>query len=126
MDKIKERRQRPMTTGEILAELRRDKNIGQKELATFLRVSVGTVSNYENDVHAPDLRTLCRLADFFGVTTDYLLGRTGYRFDPELLNRHVSPDYTVTDIINTVLTFDSGTVDNLMQYARFLQSGTYP
>jgi len=123
MDKIKERRQRPMTTGEILAELRRDKNIGQKELATFLRVSVGTVSNYENDVHAPDLRTLCRLADFFGVTTDYLLGRTGYRFDPELLNRHVSPDYTVTDIINTVLTFDSGTVDNLMQYARFLQSG---
>ncbi len=112
-----------MTTGEILAELRRDKNIGQKELATFLRVSVGTVSNYENDVHAPDLRTLCRLADFFGVTTDYLLGRTGYRFDPELLNRHVSPDYTVTDIINTVLTFDSGTVDNLMQYARFLQSG---
>ena len=54
-----------MTTGEILAELRRDKNIGQKELATFLRVSVGTVSNYENDVHAPDLRTLCRLADFF-------------------------------------------------------------
>ena len=122
MDKIKERRQRPMTTGEILAELRRDKNIGQKELATFLRVSVGTVSNYENDVHAPDLRTLCRLADFFGVTTDYLLGRTGYRFDPELLNRHVSPDYTVTDIINTVLTFDSGTVDNLMQYARFLQS----
>lgn len=123
MDKIKERRQRPMTTGEILAELRRDKNIGQKELATFLRVSVGTVSNYENDVHAPDLRTLCRLADFFGVTTDYLLGRTGYRFDPELLNRHVSPDYTVTDIINTVLTFDSGTVDNLMQYARFLQFG---
>ena len=112
-----------MTTGEILAELRRDKNIGQKELATFLRVSVGTVSNYENDVHAPDLRTLCRLADFFGVTTDYLLGRTGYRFDPELLNRHVSSDYTVTDIINTVLTFDSGTVDNLMQYARFLQSG---
>lgn len=111
-----------MTTGEILAELRRDKNIGQKELATFLKVSVGTVSNYENDVHAPDLTTLCRLADFFGVTTDYLLGRTEYRFDPALLNRHLSRDYTVTDIINTVLTFDSGTVDNLMQYARFLQS----
>ena len=65
-----------MTTGRILTELRKEKEIGQKELAVYLNVSVGTVSNYENDVHSPDLSTLCKLADFFGVTTDYLLGRT--------------------------------------------------
>ena len=111
-----------MTTGEILAKLRIEKNVGQKELATYLRVSVGTVSNYENDVHSPDLTTLSRLADYFEVTTDYLLGRTQYRFDPQLLDKHVSREYTVTDIINTVLTFDSGTVDQLMEYAHFLQT----
>lgn len=111
-----------MTTGEILTELRKEKNIGQKELAVYLNVSVGTISNYENDVHSPDLINLCRLADYFGVTTDYLLGRTAYRFDPQILNKRVSREYTVTDIINTVLTFDSGTVDNLMEYARFLQT----
>lgn len=111
-----------MTTGEILMELRKDRNIGQKELAAYLNVSIGTISNYENDVHSPDLTTLCRLADFFGVTTDYLLGRTAYRFDPQLLNRHLSREYTVTDIINTVITLDSSTVDNLMEYAKFLQS----
>ena len=60
-----------MTTGEILAKLRIEKNVGQKELATYLRVSVGTVSNYENDVHSPDLTTLSRLADYFEVTTDW-------------------------------------------------------
>lgn len=111
-----------MTTGEILAELRREKNIGQKELAVYLNVSVGTISNYENNVHSPDLNNLCRLADFFGVTADYILGRTAYRFDPQILNKRISREYTVTDIVNTVLTFDGSTVDNLMEYARFLQT----
>ena len=62
-----------MTTGRILTELRKEKEIGQKELAVYLNVSVGTVSNYENDVHSPDLSTLCKLADFFGVSVNYLL-----------------------------------------------------
>lgn len=111
-----------MTTGEILTELRHEKGIGQKELADYLRLSVGTISNYENNIHSPDLETLCRIADFFGVTTDYILGRTAYRCDPEVLNRRISRDYTVTDIINTVLSLDSSTVDRLMEYAHFLQS----
>lgn len=111
-----------MTTGRILTELRKEKEIGQKELAIYLNVSVGTVSNYENDVHSPDLFTLCRLADFFGVTTDYLLGRTSYRKDPAVLNLRVSDRYTITDIVNTMLTFESGTVDHLMDYAKYLQA----
>lgn len=111
-----------MTTGEILAELRREKEIGQKELADYLRLSVGTISNYENNIHSPDLETLCRIADYFGVTTDYLLGRTAYRCDPEVLERRISRDYTVTDIINTVLGLDDSTVEHLMEYAHFLRS----
>ena len=63
--------------GDILANLRREKGIGQKEMASLLNLSVGTISNYENGVHSPDLNTLCRLADFFDVTADYLLGRKG-------------------------------------------------
>lgn len=111
-----------MTTGAILAQLRHEKEIGQKELAACLKVSVGTVSNYENNVHSPDLATLRRLADYFGVTTDYLLGRTTYRGNPGVLNQRLSDEYTMTDIINTVLTFDSGTVNHLMEYAKFLQT----
>lgn len=111
-----------MTTGEILAYLRHEKGIGQKELADYLRLSVGTISNYENNIHSPDLETLCRIADYFGVTTDYILGRTAYRSDPKVLNRRISRDYTVTDILNTVLSLDSSTVDQLMEYAHFLQS----
>lgn len=61
--------------GEILAELRQDHKLTQKDLAQEMFVSVGTISNYENGVHYPDVEKLISLADFFDVTTDYLLGR---------------------------------------------------
>lgn len=111
-----------MTTGETIARLRRERGIGQKELANYLTLSVGTVSNYENDVHSPDLETLCRIADFFETTTDYLLGRTACRYGPETLNRRVSREYAVTDVIDTMLRLDDSTVNQLMEYALFLQS----
>lgn len=65
---------------EILTSLRQERGIYQKEIAVYLKVSVGTISNYEKGIHQPDLDTLCRLADFFGVSTDYLLGRTTYPY----------------------------------------------
>ena len=64
--------------GELLAELRQDKGLTQKQLGKVLSVSTGTISNYENGVHYPDLEKLVILADYFQVSTDYLLGRKGY------------------------------------------------
>ena len=61
--------------GTRLANLRTEKGLTQKKLASLLNMSGGTISNYENGVHSPDPNTLCRLADFYCVTTDYLLGR---------------------------------------------------
>ena len=64
--------------GELIAELRQDRGLTQKQLGKILSVSTGTISNYENGVHYPDLEKLVTLADYFQVSTDYLLGRTGY------------------------------------------------
>lgn len=64
--------------GELLAELRQDRGLTQKQLGKLLSVSTGTISNYENGVHYPDLEKLVTLADYFQVSTDYLLGRKGY------------------------------------------------
>ena len=63
------------TFGELLAELRQDKGLTQKQLGRVLSVSTGTISNYENGVHYPDLEKLVALADYFQVSTDYLLAR---------------------------------------------------
>lgn len=56
-------------------ELRTAIGWSQVELAQHLRVSKQTVSNWENDNIQPSIDMLVRLAEIFGVTTDYLLGR---------------------------------------------------
>lgn len=65
-----------MAIAEKLRYLRESKGVYQKELASYLKVSIGTISNYETGVHKPDLVTLGKIADFYGVSTDYLLERT--------------------------------------------------
>lgn len=47
-----------MNFGEKLYRLRVERGIYQKQLAAYLHVSVGTISNYENGIHSPDLKTL--------------------------------------------------------------------
>ena len=63
---------------ERLKELRRDKNIGQVELARFIGVSKGTISLWENGLREPTLSNIVSLAKFFDVTTDILIGLTDY------------------------------------------------
>lgn len=89
-----------MSLGKTLKTLREEHGIGQKELAAYLHVSIGTVSNYENDLHHPGLDVLCRIADFYGVSSDFLLGRTKCRESVEVLNRPVSGSYTVSDFLS--------------------------
>lgn len=54
--------------GSLLAELRTDHKLTQRDLANILYVSPGTISNYENGNHMPDPEKLILLADFFHVT----------------------------------------------------------
>lgn len=48
----------------------------QKTVAFDLGISRGMLSNYELGTREPDYNMLCRLAEYYCVTTDYLLGRT--------------------------------------------------
>ncbi|MDP4088303.1 MAG: cobalamin-dependent protein [Bacillota bacterium] len=58
-----------------LKELRKSRKISQKILAGELGVAQTTIANYEQGTRFPDERVLHMLADYFGVTMDYLLGR---------------------------------------------------
>lgn len=59
-----------------LKELREKKHISQVKLAMDLNMNQNTISRYECGVHEADYETLIKLADYFGVSIDYLLGRT--------------------------------------------------
>lgn len=80
--------------GELIAELRQDKGLTQKELGDILCVSSGTISNYENGVHLPDVDKVIALANYFHVTTDYLLGRTSSNLPVELLQQAITNEKT--------------------------------
>ncbi len=59
-----------------LAELRSARGLTQQQLADLTGLTRGRLNNYEQGTREPDLVTLQSLADFFEVTTDYLLGRS--------------------------------------------------
>lgn len=64
-------------TGSHLATLRLERAMSQEELAEHLGVSRQAVSNWERSESLPDTTNLLRLSDFYGVTVDELIGRTG-------------------------------------------------
>lgn len=107
--------------GEILTSLREERGIYQKELAAILKVSVGTVSNYENNIHFPDQEALLQLADYFGVTVDYLLGRTSYRYSLDTLNEEYAPGMTVAELVNIIQHFNPQNMASFLDYIELLQ-----
>ena len=58
-----------------LRELRKKRKISQLKLALDLNMNQNTISRYETMEREADYETLIKLADYFGVTIDYLLGR---------------------------------------------------
>lgn len=62
-----------------LRKLRQERNLTQLELSKMLQISASAIGMYEQGRREPDHDTLAKIADFFNVSTDYLLGRTDYR-----------------------------------------------
>lgn len=61
--------------GKVIRQLRLERGVKQEELGRTLHVSKQSVSNWENDNIMPSIELLVKMADYFGVTTDYLLER---------------------------------------------------
>lgn len=63
---------------ERLIEQRKEKGLSQASLAKQIGVSFAIVCYWETDKSEPTAPNLVKLADFFNVSVDYLLGRTEY------------------------------------------------
>ncbi len=81
--------------GERLKKLREERGILQRQLAEMLKLTQQTISLYESNKREPDAETLSKIADFFGVTIDYLLGRTD--------NPNPTEDSTIDDEIMAIM-----------------------
>ena len=59
-----------------LREIRKSRNISQLKLAMDLNMSQNTISRYETGEREPGINELIKIADYFHISVDYLLGRT--------------------------------------------------
>lgn len=65
-----------MSLGTNLEKLRKDHKISQKNLGDLLGLTQQMISSYENDLSSPNAEILWKIADFFNVSIDSLVGRT--------------------------------------------------
>lgn len=91
--------------GEILMQLRQEKHLSQAELGNVIFVSGGTISNYEKGVHYPDVEKLVARAEYFGVSIDYLLGRSRSRLSPDVFDQTLHEETTVGDVVQALQHF---------------------
>ncbi len=71
-----------MTTKEILKYLRKRRNLSAQQVADGCEMSLGVYKKYESGERGVGTPALIKLADFYGVTTDYLLGRSNEKPEP--------------------------------------------
>ena len=66
---------KPVFSGRLLL-LRIERNLSQKELAQYLSITSQAVTMMEKEKRIPSFEVLCKIADFFDVSLDYLVGRS--------------------------------------------------
>lgn len=100
-----------------LTTLRSRHDITQQELADKIGVSRGTVGMYEIGKREPDADTLGKIADYFNVSTDYLLGRTDQKKSPEaeLPLEFTTPEEAMKFVLeqNVIMGFGGFDVDKM-------------
>lgn len=111
--------------GERLAELRMDKQERQKEIADLLNVSAGSISNYETGVHLPTVDALSTLAEHFGVTMDYLAGRTKCRTSIEVLNQQFTKQMTCGEFLERLMVLPDNKRKLLLELVQDMEISCY-
>lgn len=73
-----------MEFSEVLSSLRKESGRSQRKAAADLDISQALLSHYEKGIREPRLEFVVRACEYYGVSADYLLGRTGIKENPVL------------------------------------------
>lgn len=85
---------------DTLKQLREQRGLSQAKLAEQLQIPKGTYVTYEYGTREPNIEMINKLADFYGVTTDYLLGReTG---EPDSIDK-LAGEFNMTALEKKIL-----------------------
>lgn len=71
--------------GERIKMLRTEKGLTMKDMADMLNITISAWNKYEKDEAEPKISNIVKIADYFNVSLDFLLGRTNIR-DPQIID----------------------------------------
>lgn len=93
-----------------LKELREQQELTQKDLARYINKTTQAYSYYERGEREPDIETLIKLADYFSITLDDLVGRPAFiefsRTEIELIKKYRSLGENGKGAVNNTLDFE--------------------
>lgn len=93
-----------MNVGTRIAELRNNAHMSQFQLAKVLKIGTSTLGMYETNKREPSPKVLKRIADYFNVSIDYLLGRSN--------NKKEKKGLSLDEAVDSVMSFDGRPVTN--------------
>lgn len=94
-----------------MKKIRESLQLTQVKVANDLKLSRQVYNFYENGKRNPDMQTLIKIADYYGVSIDYLLGRTNV-IKPENIDED--------DLLSKINTADSETKSSVEQFLNYL------
>lgn len=92
-----------VTLGQRIRQLRKERHLTQTQLGKLFGIVKSTVSLYENDKSIPDDGIKSKIADYFGVSMDYLMGRTDVRYPASKTNDEYLKEIMGPYIISQIL-----------------------
>ena len=95
-----------------LKELRKSKGLTQKEFAQIINVASTTYLGYEKELYEPNLETLKQIADYYGVSLDYLCEHTMKESDFSYLNEKQK------NIMEIIVQLNDKNADNVLYYVK--------
>lgn len=103
---------------EKLKELRESKNMTQSQLGEYIGAKKSAISLWESGKRQPDQETLMRLASYFSVTVDYLLGHES----PDQIEKAPTPDDARAEAKMLLEGMDDEQYQAALQYLKFLNT----
>ncbi len=101
-----------------LKQLRLSAGLTQAQVSAFLNISQQAYANYESGKREPDYKTLSALADYFRVSTDYLLGRVEEELSRSLDEQLEGIDFTLYDEVQGMTDEEKQDVLDYIQYKK--------
>lgn len=109
-----------MTVSERIRDLREEKNNTQADIARVIGTTQQIYSNYELGKCELPVRHLLRLAEYYDVSTDYLLGRVPYPKAPSELSAPFLQQVTLGEFVSRITSFKEQSRRLLVEYVNWL------